>query len=229
MSIVCEYFCYLHSKRLPPNHDKSTCALPDLEIWWNAAYGALTFPKFPKGFGAGAILVQCATPKSIGSVRLSPHGTNDIKVDPIVDPGHLTAPEDWDVYRKGVMFALEVGKEMASSGYPIEVIEGPESITNEDIDAFIRKHALSGQHLLSSCRMRPLAEGGVVDQELKVHGIDGLRIADGSIFPNMIASRPQATVAMVGERCSQFIRAHWRLEELIERKGPEKEPLVHLK
>ena len=158
--------------------------------------------------------MQQTTPKSVGTVRLSPHGASDVKVDPIIDPGHLSAPEDWEVYRRGVMFALEVGKEMARDGYPIKEIENPESNTNEGLDAFIRKHALSGQHLLSSCRMKPLAEGGVVDQKLKVHGVEGLRIADGSVFPRMVASRPQATVAMVGERCAQFIREKWRLKGL---------------
>lgn len=213
LSVISEYFCYLHTKRLPPNHDKNSRTLPDLEIWWNASYGALPFPKFPKGLGAGAILVQCTIPKSTGSVRLSQFGTSDVKIDPIVEPGHLTAPGDWDVYRKGVIFALDIGKEMASTGFSIKPMEPPESITKEDIDAYIRKHAMSGQHLLSSCRMKPLAEGGVVDQELRVHGIDGLRIADGSILPSMVASRPQATVAMIGERCAQFIRAKRGLDK----------------
>ena len=61
--------------------------------------------------------------------------------------------------------------------------------------------------------MTPVNEGGVVDQELKVHGIDGLRIADGSVFPGMIASRPQATVVMIAERCADFIRCGWKEQE----------------
>jgi choline dehydrogenase len=61
--------------------------------------------------------------------------------------------------------------------------------------------------------MKSLEEGGVVDQELKVHGIDGLRIADGSVFPGMTASRPQATVVMIAERCAEFIRQGWKDKE----------------
>lgn len=121
-------------------------------------------------------------------------------------------PEDWEIYWRGIMFALEIGREMARGGYAIEPIQVPQSAAPQDLDEFVREHGLSGQHLLSSCRMKPLAEGGVVDQELKVHGVCGLRIADGSIFPSMVASRPQATVIMIGERCADFIRQGWKSE-----------------
>jgi len=145
-------------------------------------------------------------------VRLSPDGADDINVDPIVDPNYMSAPEDWEVYRRGIQFAFEAGREMAKSGYPIEPIHPLKSNAREDLDAFVREHGLSGLHLLSSCRMKPLDENGVVDQELRVHGISGLRIADGSIFPQMVASRPQATVAMIGDRCADFIRKGWESE-----------------
>lgn len=99
---------------------------------------------------------------------------------------------------------------MARGGYLIEEALVPASSGDKDLDMYTRASALSAQHFLSSCRMKPLEEGGVVDQELKVHGIEGLRIADGSIFPAMVASRPQATVVMIAERCAEFIRQGWR-------------------
>jgi len=155
-------------------------------------------------------MVQNCVPKSMGTVRLTPDGAHDIKIDPIVDPGILTATEDWEVYRRGLLFALDVGKEMERSGYPLQPALVPLSTSREDLDSYIRARSESSQHLLSSCRMKPLHEGGVVDQELRVHGICGLRIADGSVFPGMIASRPQATVVMIGERCAEFIRQEWK-------------------
>ena len=155
-------------------------------------------------------MIQKSTPNSIGTVRLSREGANDIKVDPIVNPNYLSDPEDWEVYRRGLVFAREIGREMAKSGYPCDEAQVPTSNSTEDLDAYIRSNSYTAQHLLSSCRMKPLQEGGVVDQELKVHGIDGLRIADGSVFPGMIASRPQATVVMIAERCAEFIRQGWK-------------------
>jgi choline dehydrogenase len=156
------------------------------------------------------MMIQKSTPKSFGTVRLSPAGTNDIKIDPIVDPNLLSDPEDWISYRRGLKFARQVGSEMAKGGYQIEEVLMPKSSREEDLDEFIRNGALCSQHLLSSCRMKPLEEGGVVDFELRVYGIQGLRIADGSVFPGMVASRPQATVVMIAERCAEFIRREWR-------------------
>jgi choline dehydrogenase-like flavoprotein len=67
--------------------------------------------------------------------------------------------------------------------------------------------------------MKKLEDGGVVDLQLKVHGIQGLRIADGSVIPEMIASRPQATVVMVAERCAEFIRSGWKGKDFGEMGG----------
>ena len=214
LSIVTEYFVYLHTQKLPPNHDRMSLALPDVELFWTAGYGNSIPPDFVQGKGAACIMVQCCVPKSTGTVRLSPAGAHDITVDPLVDPNYLSVPEDWQVYRRGILFALEVGREMADGGYALEEIHPLKSTSPEDLDEFIRQYGFTGQHPLSSCRMRPLAEGGVVDQELKVHGIRGLRIADGSVFPTIVASRPQSTVAMVAEKCADFIREGWKLDRI---------------
>ena len=214
LSVISEYFGYFHTQRLPPSHDKASHQVPDLELFWTAAYGSFNFPKFAPGRGAGSVMIQNSLPKSVGTVRLSPVGIDDIKVDPIIDPKYLSAPEDWEVHRRGIVFAREVGKEMAKGGYPIEEIQVPASNSKEDLDEHIRKYAIGSQHLVSSCRMKPLEDGGVVDQQLKVHGIEGLRIADGSVFPGIVASRPQATVVMIAERCADFIRQGWKEQGL---------------
>lgn len=200
-----EYFCFLHTHKLPPNHDKKTRDLPDIEFMWIPAYVDSPSVRPPPGTGYGTITVQMCTPKSTGTVRLSPNGSDDIKINPIVNPNYLTHPLDLEINRRGVLFAIEVGKEMKEE-YPIAVVNGPVSNAPEDIDMYMQKNALTGQHLLCSCPMRPLNEMGVVDQELKVYGIEGLRIADGSVVPSMVASRPQATVAMIADRCAEIIR-----------------------
>ena len=53
-------------------------------------------------------------------------------------------------------------------------------------------------------------DGGVVDRSLNVYGVQGLRIADASIFPRLIGVKPQATVVMVGEKCAEIIQEEWR-------------------
>jgi choline dehydrogenase len=210
LSTISEYFCFFHSKSLPPCHDKTTREVPDMELFWTAAYGSSEIPKLPRGKGAGSLMVQKSIPKSVGTVRLSSQGILDIKVDPIVDPGHLSDPDDWEVYRQGIVFARQLGQEMLKNGYLIEEAVMPKSNSNKDLNDHIRSFAISSQHYLSSCRMKPLEEGGVVDRELKVYGVNGLRIADGSVFPRMVASRPQASVVMVAERCADFILRDWK-------------------
>lgn len=212
LTIVTEYFAYFHTRHLPPNHQRLCLEKPDLELFWSASFGAFDHPKFPRGKGAGCVMVQSCCPKSVGTVRLTRAGANDVKVDPIVDPNYFAEEEDFDIYRRGIVFARQIGMQMSRNGYPVEEIFPIEQETKEVLDEYVREHGLSGQHLLSSCRMKPLDEGGVVDQELKVHGIEGLRIADGSILPGMVASRPQATIAMIGERCADFIREGWKLD-----------------
>jgi len=171
-------------------------------------------------------MVQNSVPKSVGTVRLTPQGKCDVKIDPLVDPGYFSDQRDWEVYRRGMRFTLEIIKEMAQEGYPIEEALIPSSLSDEDIDEFVRIHGMTSQHYVSSCRMLPLRKGGVVDQQLKVHGIIGLRIADASVFPGMVASRPQATVVMIAERCAEFIQREWTNREKLEDTGSSGDTLA---
>ena len=63
---------------------------------------------------------------------VSSSGLDDIKVNPVVDPNYLSHPGDLDIYRRGVQFAYEIGKEM-SVGYPMKFLDGPVSSAPEDI------------------------------------------------------------------------------------------------
>ena len=94
--------------------------------------------------------------------------------------------------------------------YPIQLSssdEGSESESDEDLDRFIRQRIGSTYHYTSTCRMAPEEERGVVDDELRVYGVQNLRIADASIFPVVPSAHPQAPVVMVAERCADFIKA----------------------
>ena len=73
------------------------------------------------------------------------------------------------------------------------------------IDEFIKSKVSGAYHLSSTCRMAPRDEYGVVDQELKVYGVDGLRVADASVFPRLVGMKPQATVVLVGQKCAELI------------------------
>ncbi|KIJ30826.1 GMC oxidoreductase [Sphaerobolus stellatus SS14] len=96
-------------------------------------------------------------------------------------------PEDVQVPREGIKLALRLVERIKAQGYPITDLYLPVSDTDEDIDAYIRKQELTTLHYACTCRMAPLEEDGVVDDELMVWGVDGLRVADTSVFPRIIA------------------------------------------
>ena len=152
------------------------------------------------------ILVQ---PKSTGSVRLN---SPDPRMRPLVDLGAFTAPEDVAVLRKALKLALALAREMGAQGWNVKQdYELPSSEEENVLDEFIRSTAQTEFHYSSTCRMAPEngIRPGVVDDELKVHGVQGLRIADASVFPNILATHIQAPVVAVAEKCADMVkRAH---------------------
>ncbi|KIJ25399.1 GMC oxidoreductase [Sphaerobolus stellatus SS14] len=96
-------------------------------------------------------------------------------------------PEDVQVLREGIKLALRLVERIKAQGYPITDLYLPFSDTDEDIDAYIRKQGRTTFLYACTCRMAPLEEDGVVDDELMVWGVDGLRVADTSVFPGTIA------------------------------------------
>ncbi|KAM7215886.1 alcohol oxidase [Rhypophila decipiens] len=86
--------------------------------------------------------------------------------------------------------------------------------TDDEIDVYIRRAAVSCFHVTSTCRMSLSPEDGVVDQRLKVHGFENLRVADASVFPMVTSAHTMAPTIMVAERCAVFLKEDWS-----ERKG----------
>ena len=79
--------------------------------------------------------------------------------------------------------------------------------TDEQILTFIRGNAHTAYHPIGTCRMGPAGPRTVVDEKLKVHGLEGLRIADASIFPTMPSGNTNAPSIMVGEKAADLLRA----------------------
>lgn len=164
--------------------------------------------------GIFSILATLLLPKSLGSVRLASSNPRD---RPKVDFGILSDPTDYAVARTAVRLALKMGEEMKAAGFPIlrnltfseerqqkDINDG----NDEEIDDFIRQRIRTTYHYASTCRMAPEDDAktpGVVDDELRVYGVSGLRVCDASVFPQILSAHLQAPVAMVAERCADFI------------------------
>lgn len=156
--------------------------------------------------GAFSFLAVHLQPRSTGTVRLR---SADPRADPICDLGYLSNPADYEAFRKAVKLSKRIAEKMREDGYRITDYDVPNSESDEDLDAFIRKNARTAFHYAATCRMAPEHDvrPGVVDDELKVYGVQGLRIADCSIFPDVLAAHLQSPVVMVAEKIADMIKA----------------------
>ena len=88
-----------------------------------------------------------------------------------------------------------------------EYSPGPQINSDADILDYIRNNSQTAYHPIGTCRMGPAGQRTVVDDKLKVHGIEGLRVADASIFPTMPSGNTNAPSIMVGEKMADILKA----------------------
>lgn len=119
----------------------------------------------------------------------------------------LDSAADWKVLRASIRMSLAISEKLRSSGYPLDDLFVPASSSDADIDAHIKRWSRTTYHYSSTCRMAPENDPfpGVVDDELRVHGVRKLRIADSSIFPRIPSTHLQAPAVMVGQKCAELI------------------------
>jgi len=144
--------------------------------------------------------------------QLRPYSTGQISIRsadplaaPVIRPNYFSDPEDLRVLREGVKSLRRIFAQPAFDRYRgIELAPGPLVQTDTEIEAWLRATADTVFHPVGSCKMGndPMA---VVDQNLKVHGIDNLRIVDASIMPRMPSSNTHAPTMMIAERASDLI------------------------
>ena len=133
----------------------------------------------------------------------------DPHAQPFLDFHLLEDAEDRRRMREAVRLAVDVFKHPDFNAIVAERIEPLDSDLESDdaLDAWLMREVVTGQHLTGTCKMGPTSDPmAVVDQYAKVHGLDGLRIADASIMPNVVRANTNATTVMIGERVADFIR-----------------------
>ncbi|KAJ3969554.1 GMC oxidoreductase [Lentinula raphanica] len=199
------------TSRIPPEtsntqlnaHDPRN--IPDVEVMFLPVNPtSRSFEGLAISFGIFSYLCTVLRPHSYGSIRLSSTNPRD---RPLCDFGMFNDPADRLPLRKALRLALALAEQVRKTGYPLEDLSVPDDTTDETLDRFSNENIMSTFHYSSSCRMDKEENLGVVDDELRVYGVDGLRIADASVFPQVPACHIQAPVVMVAERCADFIRA----------------------
>jgi choline dehydrogenase len=149
-----------------------------------------------------SILFALATPASRGSVRL--HSTDPL-VQPLIDPGYLTEEADLDRMVTALHAARRIARADALSTWRgAEILPGPDVSDVDQCRAYIRRTAGTYFHPVGTCRIGTDAHA-VVDTGLRVHGIDGLRVADASVMPSIVSANTNAAVLGIAERAAHLI------------------------
>lgn len=147
---------------------------------------------------AGTMVLGLQHPFSRGSVQAASSSTFD---PPIADPRMLHNPLDISLILDGIKFARFIAKTNAISALqPVEVVPGANVTSDEALVDFIKQNAATLYHPAGSCKLGKREEGGVVDEQLKVYGVNGLRIVDASVMPLLPASHTMTTVYAVAEK-----------------------------
>lgn len=142
-------------------------------------------------------------PDSRGNVTLD---SRDPAAHPIVQPNYLTAPEEALALRRAIGLVRDLIARRSFDDYRGEEISpGPSVQTDGEIDAFIKANATGLYHPVGTARMGTDADS-VVDEQLNVRGVRGLRVADASIMPRIVSGNTNAAVVMIAEKAVDLIR-----------------------
>jgi choline dehydrogenase len=144
------------------------------------------------------IIPTLLRPKSRGTIRLR---SKDPAAPPAIDPRYLSDAADLDTLVAGVKLGREIAATGALKGMlRAETCPGPEHQSDEALRARIAQHCDTIFHPVGTCAM-----GSVVDSELRVRGMNGLRIADASVMPTIPGGNTNAPVILVAERAAELI------------------------
>ncbi|CCV12540.1 choline dehydrogenase [Mesorhizobium sp. STM 4661] len=142
--------------------------------------------------------------KSRGSVSLR---SPDPRSKPVIRFNYMSHPDDWTEFRHCIRLTREIFGQSAFDAYRgKEISPGSHVQSDDDLDAFIRDHAESAYHPCGTCKMGRADDAmSVVDPECRVIGVDGLRVADSSIFPRVTNGNLNAPSIMTGEKAADHI------------------------
>jgi 4-pyridoxate dehydrogenase len=182
---------------------------PDVQIlfWMGPTTTAAPYlppfkPPFEDGFSCRAMPLR---PNSRGALALA---SSDPGVPIRIHQNFLGTDEDWRTMRAGFRMLRDIGRQAPLQPFIAgEISPGPSRTSGADIDAHIRATLITVHHPIGTCKMGPAADDmSVVDGELRVFGVDGLRVVDASVMPDLIGGATNAPVMMIAEKAADFMR-----------------------
>ncbi|KAK0224315.1 GMC oxidoreductase [Armillaria fumosa] len=200
----------------PVKDNTSGPTAPDLEIIWMPLLvlenGTKRPPSGVTGVSMGAMVMR---PSSEGYISLK---TASIWDKPNINPNYLADENDMNVLIRGVRLifkmahsepfhsSIEWGKPDPSMPWLYPGNTDPDKISDQQLKEWITENGMATWHPTSSARMGRDVASSVVDADLKVHGIESLRVIDASVFPNQVSGHPCAVVVAVAEKAADMIQ-----------------------
>jgi choline dehydrogenase-like flavoprotein len=179
-----------------PDVQLSFRGLPrEAKPWWPGSS-----PRWQDSFAYPVALLH---PRSRGRVELA---SSDPGRAAQIRPDYLSVDADFDPWLAGIRIAREVTRQAPLARFAgEEIFPGSRAVSEQDLKAGIRKGAGTFHHACCTCRMGS-DEDAVVDTQLRVRGIERLRVVDASVLPDIIGANINACVIMVAEKASDLIR-----------------------
>jgi choline dehydrogenase len=172
--------------------------VPDLHFMF--IHVPFLLPTFTVAEGSWTIAVGLVRPASRGSVRLNPNG------EVVIDPKYLSEESDVEALVAGLRQARELAAASAFDQW-----RGPEALPGADVTGpeqlrdFVRRAAGTYYHPVGTCKMG-VGPDAVVDPQLRVRGIEGLRVADASIMPDIVSANTNTAALMIGEKAAELMK-----------------------
>ncbi|MEZ5789805.1 MAG: choline dehydrogenase [Nitratireductor sp.] len=175
---------------------------PDLQLHFVAALVDDHSRKLHLGYGYSCH-VCVLRPHSRGTVKLA---SGDPMAAPLIDPAFLADERDAQLLLKGTKITRSIMEAPALKRYMKSEVYTADARSDEALMAHIRARADTVYHPVGSCKMGKDAMA-VVDPQLRVHGMEGLRVVDASVMPNLIGGNTNAPTIMIAEKAADMIRA----------------------
>lgn len=189
--LLCETVLFTHS-------EGSTTACPDIQINFSAGIPGFPPPEYPIDGPFSIFVPILAQPLSRGEVKLRSANPQDA---PIIDPRYLNNKKDLKTYLRAISICREIARTTAFAEFNDGEI-APGHLYDDE--AYIRKYAETIWHPAGTCRMGS-DNLSVVDAQLRVHGVESLRVMDASVMPNVTSGNTYAPSVMIGEKGADLL------------------------
>jgi choline dehydrogenase len=178
-----------------------SAAAPDLQFHFSAGISKITLPDYPVDGPTFVFVPILAKPQSRGTITLRSSNPLD---PPVIHPHYLESETDLQVFLKGIELARQLAQTSAFAEFNDGEVAPGLPKTAAELKAYVQTHCSTVWHPVGTCKMGRDAMA-VVDPQLRVYGVAGLRVADASIMPVITSGNTNAACIMIGEKAADMI------------------------